>query len=71
MTNAFLAKLAENVVGSYLLSLLSLLLASHFDYTNIDALKAVAIAAIPAALSVIKGFLAKMVGNPDSPSVVE
>jgi hypothetical protein len=69
--NPFYIKLAENVVGAYLLSLVTLLLANGFDYTNLTALKASALAAIPAALSVIKGFLAKAVGDADSPSLVE
>lgn len=67
----FTAKLAENVIGAYLLSLVTLLLANGFDYTNLTALRAAAIAAIPAALSVVKGVLAKFVGSPDSPSFVE
>jgi hypothetical protein len=71
MNTEFVVKLAENVVGAYLLSFVTLLLANGFDYTNISVLQATALAAIPAALSVIKGFLAKFVGSPDSPSLVE
>jgi hypothetical protein len=69
--NVFWLKLAENVVGAYLLSFVTLLLASNFDYTDITALKAAGLAAIPAALSVIKGFLARAVGDVNSPSLVE
>jgi hypothetical protein len=49
----------------------TLLLADGFDYTNVSAVKAAGLAAIPAALSVIKGFLARAVGDVDSPSLVE
>jgi hypothetical protein len=71
VSTEFLVKLAENVVGAYLLSLVTLLLASGFNYLDVGADKAAALAAIPAALAVIKGFLAKLVGSPDSPSLVE
>jgi hypothetical protein len=69
--NQFYIKLAENVVGAYLLTFVTLLLADGFDYTNVSAVKAAGLAAIPAALSVIKGFLARAVGDVDSPSLVE
>jgi hypothetical protein len=67
----FYVKLAENVIGAYLLAFVTLLLTDGFDYTNVGALKAAALAAIPAALSVVKGFLARLVGSADSPSLVE
>jgi hypothetical protein len=69
--NVFYLKLAENVVGAYLLSFVTLLLATGFDYLDVSALKAAALASIPAALSVIKGFLSRAVGDVNSPSLVE
>lgn len=67
----FTVKLAENVVGAYLLTFVTLLLANGFDYLDVDALKAAGLAAIPAALAVIKGALAKQFGDPSSPSFFE
>lgn len=67
----FTLKLAENVVGAYFLTFITLLLADGFDYLNVGALKAAGLAAIPAALSVLKGALAKQFGSPDSPSLFE
>lgn len=69
--SAFAIKLAENVLGVYVLSLLTLLLAGGFDLASVDALKAAAVAAIPAALSVLKGAIAKRIGSGDSPSFFE
>jgi hypothetical protein len=67
----FAIKLAENVLGAYLLSFVTLLLADGFDYTNVGGLKAAGLAAIPAALSVVKGFLASQIGDRQSPSFFE
>jgi hypothetical protein len=67
----FTVKLAENVVGAYFLTFVTLLLADGFNYLDLGALKAAGLAAIPAALSVLKGALAKQFGDPSSPSFFE
>jgi hypothetical protein len=71
MKSTFLPKLAENVVVSYLYAAVLLLTADNADYLNVGFLKGVALAAIPAALAVVKGFLAKQVGDPESPAFTE
>lgn len=70
MSNTFTVDLAERVLASYFFTLIALLLADGFDFTNVTALKAAALAAIPAALSVIKGFIARSIGDPNSASLV-
>lgn len=67
----YFRKLAENVVASYAYAAILLLTADNADYLNVSFLKGVALAAIPAALAVVKGFLAKQVGNPESPQFTE
>lgn len=71
MNSSFATKLVENVVVSYAYSAVTLLLADGADYLDVSFLKGVALAAIPAALAVVKGFLAKQVGDPDSPAFTE
>lgn len=39
-------------------------LADGFDFTSISALRAAAIASIPAALSVVKGAIGTVIGDP-------
>lgn len=58
--------LAEQTAASYLLTFLGLLLTDGMDLTSVSALKAAAVAAIPAALMVVKGAAARKVGDPDS-----
>lgn len=53
----------ERTVAAYVTTLLGLLLASGFDLTNMSAVKAAAIAAIPAALSVVKAAVGALVGD--------
>ncbi|MGI5527094.1 holin [Streptomyces syringium] len=52
-----IADIAERTLAAYVTTFLGLLLADGFDLTDISALKAAAIASIPAALSVIKGAI--------------
>ncbi|MGW1278006.1 holin [Streptomyces tsukubensis] len=54
----------ERTVAAYVTTLLGLLLATGFDLTDISALKAAAIAAVPAALSVLKAAVGSLVGDP-------
>jgi hypothetical protein len=62
----YVVDLSERVLGVYILALFSLLLASGFNLADTDALKAAAIAAVPAAIEVARGAIARKVGNPDS-----
>lgn len=64
--SAYLIDLAERVGFTYLYAFVSLLLADSTGVLNVDALKAAALAAIPAALAVLKGALARFVGNPET-----
>ena len=64
ISKTFLIDLAERTVSAYVVAVVSLLLTA--DLTNVDAVKAAALAAIPAALVVVKGAAALFVGNPDS-----
>ena len=67
----YLIDLGERVVATYLYMYITLLLATGFDLTDISALKAAAISCIPAGLAVIKGGIARFVGNPDTASLTD
>jgi hypothetical protein len=69
--NKFLISLAEQVGGTYLFAFLGFLLADAAHLSNLSVVKAAAIAAIPAALAVLKGAIAKFVGNPESANLAE
>lgn len=66
-----LKHLAEKTVAAWALSFVGLLLAAGFDLTDVSALKAAAVAAIPAALQVVYGVLAAFVGDPASASFTD
>ena len=53
----------ERTVGTYAVAFLGLLLADGFDLTNLGELKAAAVAAIPAALSVLKAAVGTLIGD--------
>ncbi|GGR19655.1 holin [Streptomyces netropsis] len=61
-----IADIAERTLAAYVTTFLGLLLADGFDLTDISALKAAAIASIPAALSVIKGAIGVRLGDKSS-----
>lgn len=72
MTQRFLRDLAERVGATYVQAFLGLLLASGFGVDGTVELSVVvkaAIAAIPAALSLLKGLLARSVGDRESASL--
>jgi hypothetical protein len=71
VSNRFGVKLLENVVVSYLYAVVLVLSAEGADVLDVKFLQGAALAGIPAALAVIKGFLAKTVGDPDSPAFTE
>ena len=58
-----LKDVVERTAAAYVTTFLGLLLATGMDLTNLSAVKAAAIAAIPAALSVIKGVVGSMFGD--------
>lgn len=66
----FLLDVVERTLATYAVTFLGLLLASGFDLTSLGALKSAAVAAIPAALTVIKGVLATFIGDPTSAAVL-
>jgi hypothetical protein len=63
--------LSERVVATYATTFLGLLLASGFDLTDVSALKAAGLAAVPAALQVVYGALAKFVGDPSTAGLTD
>ncbi|MFJ7907374.1 holin [Kitasatospora sp. NPDC096204] len=66
----FILDLVERTVTTYAAAFLGLLLADKFDLTSMGALKAAAVAALPAALSVVKGAVATRVGDPASAALL-
>jgi hypothetical protein len=64
MSREFLRDLFERVAATYVQSFIGLLMVS--GNLNIDAVEAALVAAIPAALSVVKGVLARRFGDPES-----
>ncbi|MFE6050538.1 holin [Kitasatospora sp. NPDC056446] len=66
----FIIDLVERTVATYAVAFLGLLLADRFDLASLGALKAAAVAALPAALTVVKGAVATFVGDPDSAALL-
>lgn len=60
----FVLDLVERTAATYVAAFLGLLLADQFDLTSLSAVKAAAVAALPAALTVLKGAFATAVGDP-------
>ena len=71
MIPKYFIDLAERVGASYVYAFVTLLLTNSIDVTNLDALKIAAIACVPAALAVIKGGIARYVGNPDTAGLTD
>lgn len=70
----FLIDLAERVAATYAQVFIGLLIISGFGadgVTDLSLVKKAAIAALPAALSALKGLIAKGTGNPDSASLAK
>lgn len=63
--------LAELVVLTYVVGFLGLLTANGFDLTDLSAVKAASVAAVPTALAVVYGALARLLGNANSALVVD
>ncbi|MFD5435099.1 holin [Kitasatospora sp. NPDC127067] len=66
----FILDLVERTVATYAAAFLGLLLADRFDLTSISSLKAAAVAALPAALTVLKGAVATRVGDPTTAALL-
>lgn len=64
MSKKYLVDLAERVGATYAETFIGLLLLAHT--LGLDALKTAAVAAVPAALAVLKGALAKFLGDKNS-----
>jgi hypothetical protein len=72
MTMGTYAKdLIERTVASYALSFVGLLLATGFDLTDLSAVKAASLAAVPAGLQVVYSALAFFVGSPKSAGITD
>lgn len=67
----YLKSLTELVLTTYVFSLLGLITANGFDITDLGAVKAAAVASIPAALAVLYGAVARLVGNGNSALAVD
>ena len=69
LSREFALELVEQVVAVYVVTFIGLLISSGFGMdgtARLDVVAVSAISAIPAALSVIKSFAAKFVGDSES-----
>ncbi|GGP64658.1 holin [Streptomyces sp. L500] len=66
MNRKVLLDIAERTLAAYVTTFLGIIIADGFDLTSISALKAAAVAALPAALSVIKGAIGSRFGDKNS-----
>ncbi|MEU5427045.1 holin [Streptomyces olivoreticuli] len=66
LSKKVLIDILERTLAAYVTTFLGLLIADGFDLTSVSALKAAAIAALPAALSVIKGAIGSRFGDQSS-----
>ncbi|HET7736442.1 MAG TPA: hypothetical protein VFK52_10730 [Nocardioidaceae bacterium] len=73
MTRKYLIDLAERVLATYFETFLGLLIAAWADVATIGLLSVAelaAVAALPAALAVAKGGVARFRGDRENPSLV-
>lgn len=68
---SFVRDLVERVLATYVQAFAGLLIASWSDAVDLSTLRAAAVAAIPAALAVVKAGMARMVGDPDTASLAD
>lgn len=71
MSKKFLKDLAERAAATYVESFVGLLLVSWGTDINLDVFTSAAIAAVPAALAVLKSGLATLKGDSDSAGLVD
>lgn len=69
-SSKFVIDAAERVALTYIEAFVGLLIADGLSPFDVDALTAAAVAAVPAALAMLKVVLASKVGQPDSASLV-
>jgi hypothetical protein len=62
----YLLSLAEQALGAYLSTFIGLVLTNWSGEISMDTITAAAVAAVPAALIVIKSAIARYIGNPES-----
>lgn len=67
----YLKSLVELVLATYAFSFLGLVLADGFNLADVSALKAAAVSAVPSALAVVYGALARFVGSFNSALAVD
>lgn len=71
MNTTYLKSLLELALLTYAVTFLGLITADGFDLLNLGAVKAAATASLPAALAVVYGALARLLGNFNSPMAVD
>jgi hypothetical protein len=62
----YLADLAERTLATYAAAFVGLLLAGGVDLTSLSAWQAAAVAALPAAVTVVKGAAGTLIGDRSS-----
>ncbi len=70
MSGRFWLDVAERTAATYVVAFLGLLLADGMDLTSMSAVRAAGVAALPAALTVVKGAVATLVGDRGSAAVL-
>lgn len=71
MNTKYLKSLLELALLTYAVAFLGLITADGFDLLNLGAVKAAATAALPTALAVVYGALARLLGNYNSAMAVD
>lgn len=61
--NRLILDTVERTIAAYVTTFLGLLLADGFNLADVPALKAAAIASVPAALSVVKAAVGSLIGD--------
>ncbi|HVK45082.1 MAG TPA: holin [Micropruina sp.] len=61
--NRLILDTVERTIAAYVTTFLGLLLADGFNLADVSALKAAAIASVPAALSVVKAAVGSLIGD--------
>ena len=69
LTRALAQDIAERATATYVQTFIGLLIVGWTDTIDLAVIQTAAVAAVPAALSVIKGYAASLTGDPDSAAV--
>jgi hypothetical protein len=62
----YLVDLADRTFWTYVQTASGLVMADQFNWLSLDSWQAAAVAAVPAALAVVKGGIAKFVNDPET-----